>query len=100
DGQPAKRPERGPEKGAAKGPARKLSYKDQLALDRLPGQIAALEADITRLRAVLSDAGLYARDPQAFTDATTKLDRAETELTAAEERWLELEMLREALGSS
>ncbi|WP_342628756.1 ATP-binding cassette domain-containing protein [Nguyenibacter vanlangensis] len=100
DGQPAKRPERSPEKGAAKGPARKLSYKDQLALDRLPGQIAALEADITRLRAVLSDAGLYARDPQAFTDATTKLDRAETELTAAEERWLELEMLREALGSS
>ncbi|CAP55682.1 ABC-F family ATP-binding cassette domain-containing protein [Gluconacetobacter diazotrophicus] len=83
-----------------KGPARKLSYKDQHALDRLPGQIAALEDEIGRLRTVLSDGALYARDPAAFTAATGQLERAEAELTAAEERWLELEMLRETLGSS
>lgn len=89
-----------PQKRAEKSPTRKLSYKDQHALDRLPGQIATLEEQIGQLRTVLSDGGLYARDPASFTATTEKLDRAEAELTAAEERWLELEMLRESLGSS
>ncbi|MFT8422887.1 MAG: ATP-binding cassette domain-containing protein [Gluconacetobacter sp.] len=99
-----RRPEAGAppaaQKRSDKGPARKLSYKDQHALDRLPGQIATLEEKIGQLRTILSDGGLYARDPAAFTATTEKLDRAEAELTAAEERWLELEMLRESLGSS
>jgi ABC transport system ATP-binding/permease protein len=82
-----------------KGPTRKLSYKDQHALDCLPGQIATLEGEIVRLRAILSDGGLYARDPASFKATTGKLEGAEADLTAAEERWLELEMLRETLGS-
>ncbi|GBQ18411.1 ABC transporter ATP-binding protein [Komagataeibacter rhaeticus] len=80
-------------------PARKMSYKDRHALEQLPKQMAALESEIERLRALLSDAGLYARDPAAFTAATTALEKAQADLTAAEERWLELEMLRETLQS-
>ncbi|GBQ48059.1 ABC transporter ATP-binding protein [Komagataeibacter europaeus LMG 18890] len=81
-------------------PARKMSYKDKHALEQLPKQMAALETEIERLRAILSDGGLYARDPATFTAATTALEKAEADLTAAEERWLELEMLRETLQSS
>ena len=80
--------------------ARKLSFKDKHALDQLPGQMAKLQADIARFQAVLDDADLYRRDPARFQKATDALTRASTELAAAEERWLELEMLREELEAS
>ncbi len=48
-----------------------------------------------QLKTILADAGLYARDPARFEKASTMLAQAETDLAAAEDRWLELEMLRE-----
>jgi ATP-binding cassette subfamily F protein uup len=57
----------------------------------------ALSAEMARLNATLSDAGLYARDPGAFQKATARLAAAGSELSAAEDRWLELEALREEL---
>ncbi len=79
-------------------PARgKLSFKDQRELDRLPETIAALEAEIARLVETLADPGLFARDPKGFDRATRRLAEAESEKAAAEDRWLELEMRREAL---
>jgi ATP-binding cassette subfamily F protein uup len=53
--------------------------------------VAALEAKV-------ADAGFYARDPAGFARATQALATAQAALAAAEERWLELEMLREAAG--
>lgn len=64
----------------------------------LPGRMAELEAGIAKLREVLSDSGLYGRDPARFQKATAMLGAAETELAAAEERWLTLEMQRESQG--
>ncbi len=84
---------------AAKPGARKLSFKDKHALERLPGEIAALEAEIQRLRGVLGDGALYGRDPGRFARSTDALAAAEAALAAAEERWLELELLRDATGS-
>ncbi len=83
---------------AAKKPKR-LSFKDKHALEALPGRIAGLQADIARVQRVLADAGLYARDPQKFQKATLELAEAEQALTAAEEQWLMLEMLREELDA-
>jgi ATP-binding cassette subfamily F protein uup len=40
---------------------------------------------------------LFARDPNAFTAASEALSQAEIEKAEAEERWLELELLREEL---
>jgi ABC transport system ATP-binding/permease protein len=80
-------------------PARKLSFKDKHALEQLPAEIERLEAEITGLRALLADPGLYQRDPGAFGKATAALEQREAALRAAEERWLELEMLRESLLS-
>jgi ATP-binding cassette subfamily F protein uup len=76
---------------------RKLSFHEKRALETLPGVIDALQAEIEKLQATLSDPDLYTRDPEAFETATTRLTDAQAELAEAEERWLELELLREEL---
>jgi len=74
---------------------RRLSFHEKHALEKLPGEISALRARIGALHARLADPELYARDRQGFEAASTALAGAERELAAAEERWLELEILRE-----
>jgi ATP-binding cassette subfamily F protein uup len=46
---------------------------------------------------VLDDANLYARDRKKFDDTSAAIARAHEELSVAEERWLELELLREEI---
>ena len=84
----------------ATAPARKMSFKDKHALEQLPAQMEKLQAEIARQQAKMDDPDLYRRDPAAFQKATDALTRASNELAAAEERWLELEMLRETLEAS
>ena len=52
---------------------------------------------IRRLQKDLADPGLYARNRQAFTAASEALAATQSRLSAAEERWLELEILREEI---
>jgi ATP-binding cassette subfamily F protein uup len=78
-------------------PSRKLSFKDKHALAQLPAQMEKLQVGIAKLQATLADPDLYRRDPALFQRATDALAKATTDLAAAEERWLELEMLRESL---
>jgi ABC transport system ATP-binding/permease protein len=85
---------------ASRPQSRKMSFKDKHALEILPGRIAGLEAEITRLNAVLADADLYVRRPADFTAATKALEAAQAGLAAAEEQWLALEMQREELEGS
>ncbi|MBN8501183.1 MAG: ATP-binding cassette domain-containing protein, partial [Sphingomonadales bacterium] len=68
----------------------KLSYKDQRDYDLLPGRIEDIAAAIARDEAVLSDPGLYTRDPARFAALTKAIEAARAEKDAAEERWLEL----------
>jgi ATP-binding cassette subfamily F protein uup len=82
---------------AARQPNRKLSFKDKHALETLPGRITEMEKQIGRLNAVLSDGDLYARQPAKFAEASKALEALHAELAKAEEQWLELEMMREAL---
>ena len=88
----AKKPE-----SAAERP-RRLSFNDQRALDQLPQQIATLEQRFAELNAVLGDPDLYRKDAARFAKTTEALATARAELAAAEERWMELEILREALA--
>ncbi|MBF0270019.1 MAG: ATP-binding cassette domain-containing protein [Alphaproteobacteria bacterium] len=76
----------------------RLSYKQTRELDELPARLDALAGEIARLEGLLADPGLFARDRTGFEAAVARLDLARTELEAAEERWLELETLREELG--
>jgi ATP-binding cassette subfamily F protein uup len=79
-------------------PRRKLSFKDQHDLDRLPGEIAKLEAAIAAVEAELADAALYTRNPREFQKLTAETDALRSKLEAAEERWLEVAELAEALA--
>ncbi|TAN52493.1 MAG: ATP-binding cassette domain-containing protein [Rhodospirillales bacterium] len=79
-------------------PATKLSYKDARELDELPGRLEALAGEIAKLETHLADHGLFARDRAGFEKAAARLDAARAELETAEERWLELETLREELA--
>jgi ATP-binding cassette subfamily F protein uup len=78
---------------------RRLSFHEKHALETLPGTIAALTAKVDTLHKRLDDSGLYARDRKAFDETSAALAAAQAELAAAEEKWLELEMLREELAS-
>ncbi|MEE1611042.1 ABC-F family ATP-binding cassette domain-containing protein [Microvirga sp. CF3016] len=76
---------------------RKLSFNEQHALKTLPQRMGELEAKIVKVQEILADPELYARDPARFQKAMDALTQLQSELHAAEERWLELEMLREEL---
>ena len=81
-------------------PRKKLSYKDQRDLDLLPARIEALDADIARDEAMLSDHDLYLRDPRLFEALTDAVAAAKREREAAEARWLELAEAAEALDAA
>ncbi len=83
----------------ARSGKRRLSFQDQHALKTLPGRIATLQEELRRLQRRFEDPELYARDPKAFTDTSGALAAAQSELAAAEEKWLELEILREEIES-
>jgi ATP-binding cassette subfamily F protein uup len=75
----------------------KLSFKQKHALEQLPKEMAKLEAEIVKLNATLADPGLYAKDPKKFAATSEALTKAQAALGKAEDEWLELEALREAI---
>jgi ATP-binding cassette subfamily F protein uup len=77
--------------------APKMNFADAHALKTLPGKIAAAELRMMELEKVLSDSGLYARDPAKFAAVSAELADIRDQNDADEERWLALEMEREAL---
>ncbi len=76
---------------------KRMSFKDKHALDTLPATMDALRAEIAKHQALLDDPQLYARDRKAFDAASHALTQAQDKLHAAEEQWLELELLREEI---
>ncbi|HEY3636820.1 MAG TPA: ATP-binding cassette domain-containing protein [Rhizomicrobium sp.] len=88
-------PPKEPRKVAA--PQKKLTFTELHELKNLPAQMTTLEKTIAVLHAKLSDSALYERDPKSFAEASAKLVAAQESLASAEERWLELETLREEL---
>ncbi len=85
------------EPAVTRAPAKKLSYKQQFALENLPKKIEAVTASIARLEDAIADPAYYERDPVGFQKTIAALDKERVTLVALEEEWLELEMLREEL---
>ena len=100
-----KREQRAPAKAdkpaAAPAPAqpKRLTYKLQYELDHLPGKIEKLQADIAEYTRLLADPDFYNNDKDGFDTASRRLARAQHQLQEAENRWLELEEMREALAA-
>ena len=76
---------------------RRLSFHEKHALETLPQTILALTEKVRALHGRLDDPGLYARDRKSFEETSAALASMQAELAAAEAKWLELEILREAL---
>ncbi|HEV2604178.1 MAG TPA: ATP-binding cassette domain-containing protein [Microvirga sp.] len=89
--------ERKPPAVAAPAAKRRFSFHEQHDLKTLPARMAELEAKIAKVQAILEDPGLYARDAARFQKASAALAELQAELAKAEDRWLELEMLREEI---
>jgi ATP-binding cassette subfamily F protein uup len=79
---------------------RRLTFTDQHALETLPKTIAKLQTEIDALQAKLADPQFYGRDRAGFENVTAALGELQLKIAAAEEQWLELEILREELASN
>jgi len=76
---------------------RKLNFKDKHALETLPKTIAKLQAEIAKQQRHLDDPNLYQKNRKKFDTASDALTKAQKELEEAEDKWLELEVLREEI---
>ena len=81
----------------APAPKRRLNFNEKHALETLPGTIETLQAEIAKQQKLLDDPALYASDRKMFDEASRAIAKAQEKLVAAEDRWLELEVLREEI---
>jgi ATP-binding cassette subfamily F protein uup len=93
---PAKEPSAAP--SPAPSAKRRMTFKDKHALETLPKTIAARQAEAAALQAKLDDPTFYTRDRAGFEKTTEALGALQRKIAAAEEQWLELEILREELA--
>ncbi len=84
--------------GAPSGTSRRrLNFNEKHALETLPKKIAKLQAEIAKQQRHLDDPDLFQKDRRKFDQASDMLAKAQRELQEAEDRWLELEVLREEI---
>ncbi|HEY9452890.1 MAG TPA: ATP-binding cassette domain-containing protein [Bradyrhizobium sp.] len=81
----------------AAAPKRRLNFNEKHALETLPKTMTKLQAEIAKQQKLLDDPDLYAKDRKKFDAASSAIAKAQEELSAAEDRWLELEVLREEI---
>ena len=87
-----------PSGAGASGNAAKLSFKQKFALENLPKEIAALEADIAKAEAEMADPALFSKNPDRFAKLARTIEEKRASLAAKEDEWLELEMLKAELA--
>ncbi len=80
-----------PEKPRPKPAAKRLTYKEKLELEALPGQIEALDAWQRQLHEAMADPGFYRQDRQKIVATTAELETVDRQLAEAYTRWEELE---------
>ena len=73
---------------------KKLTYKLEFELNSLPSKIKNIENDINDFNAKLSDPNLYLNEPDIFFEITKKLEKSKKDLEYFENRWLELEEIK------
>jgi ATP-binding cassette subfamily F protein uup len=86
--------------GGATPAKQRMTFKDKHALETLPKTIAGLQAKADLLQGKLADPQFYNKDRAGFEKATSDLGETQRKLAAAEEQWLELEIMREELAGN
>ncbi|MGI9517615.1 MAG: ABC transporter ATP-binding protein, partial [Pirellulaceae bacterium] len=72
---------------------RRLKYREQQELARLPELIESQEADIAAIHEVMADPDFYQQSGEAIAEKQSHLKLLERELARNYERWEELETL-------
>jgi ATP-binding cassette subfamily F protein uup len=73
---------------------RRLSFKEQKELERLPGHIETLESEQTQLQQKFAEPGFYQQPGTEIANVTNRLESLHEELQTAYARWEELETLQ------
>ncbi|HUT73073.1 MAG TPA: ATP-binding cassette domain-containing protein [Desulfatiglandales bacterium] len=74
---------------------RKITFKENLELEALPERIENLEAEQTRLYALMADPAFYREEGSAIARTKARLDALARELEEIYRRWETLEALRD-----
>jgi ABC transport system ATP-binding/permease protein len=77
---------------------RRLNFKEKHALETLPAKIDGLHVELKALELILADGALFTRDHKKFEKTSLRHATAAQELSAAEEQWLELEILKDSFA--
>ncbi len=75
----------------------RLTFRDQHALDKLPGEIEQLTIAIAKLEAAIADPALFSNNPGKFNQAVAALTTARNKKDEKESKWLEIAERAEAL---
>ncbi len=78
---------------------KKLSFQEQKQLESLQKKLNELNAELDGLNGYLNQENAYQENAERFNQSLKRLDEVKVELVDTEEKWLELEMLREELES-
>lgn len=73
-----------------------FGFKQQHELKTLTTTIDTLKQELERCEFAVSDPNLFQDNPERFEQLTLALEHLKTQLMEAEDRWLELELLRES----
>ncbi len=73
------------------GKPKKLSYKDQRELEKLPKRIEVLEQELQVIQSRLADPALYRKGSEEIAALKERMDEVKVELKRAYERWEMLE---------
>ncbi len=80
-----------PAKPAAETPREGLTFTEKHRLEELPSVLSRLEAEIAKLTEFMSDPELFTKAPAKFEKASLALSERQAALADAEEEWLALE---------
>jgi ATP-binding cassette subfamily F protein uup len=86
-----------PSSAPSTAPKRRLNFNEKHALETLPKTIAKLQAEVAKQQRQLDDLDLFHKDRKKFDQASDALTKAHRDLQEAEDKWLELEVLREEI---
>jgi len=82
--------------GSAK--SKRLSFKDQHELEKMPTKIEQLESDLAQLHVEMSNPDFYKQSGDAIAKAQVKLAELERSLAASYKRWEQLEAMAQAVS--
>ncbi|WP_027135881.1 ABC-F family ATP-binding cassette domain-containing protein [Geminicoccus roseus] len=87
-----------PDKPKGERPRRSLESRLLRELERLPAKMETAAGEIAALEMKLAAPDFYLRDPDGFASVNATVEAKRRALAAMEERWLELETMKEDAG--